>query len=169
MFFGKLFYIQLLIALVWLCTPPAGVARLLAKFLSMTVLEPPVPSVELRTPPGGVFMTAPGGLSILMCSPAVSHVFCGYRICFQTAPGDVREPYIHFLWCSAVPIYYLVFSSRCLGMCCVRGSITVFLLIVLLYSFSGFGSLLIPFSFFFVFFIRFSFRCFRFLCLRLSQ
>ena len=37
MFFGKLFYVQLLIALVWLCTPPGGVTRLLAKFLSVTV------------------------------------------------------------------------------------------------------------------------------------
>ena len=136
-------------------------------------------SMVLRHPPcvlpDNCLLEAPGAFSVAMYTPrwcvydgprwpqytyvlpAVSHVFCGYRICFQTAPGDVREPYIHFQWCSAVPIYYLVFSSRCLGMCCVRGSITVFLLIVLFYSFSGFGSLLIPFSFFFVFFIRFFF------------
>ena len=37
-----------------------------------------MPSMQLRT--------APGGLSILMCSPTVSHVFCGYHICFGQSP-----------------------------------------------------------------------------------
>ena len=54
--FDKLFYIQLLIALVWLCTPPGGVTRLWAKFLSMTV-------------PGSFSM-------VLRHPPLLSHVFC---------------------------------------------------------------------------------------------
>ena len=63
---------------------------------------------------------------------------------------------------------------NCWGCALFCSSITVFLLIVLFYSFRGFGSLLIPFSFFFVsfsflFFRRFSFRCFLFWCLGFSR
>ena len=76
-FFSKLFYIQLLIALVWLCTPPGGVTRLLAKFLSMTVpgsfimvlRPPPPPSVVTCVFSDNCLLDAPGAFSVATYTP----------------------------------------------------------------------------------------------------
>ena len=85
-----------LIALVWLCTPPGGVIRFLAKFLFVTSVFSDNCFLEA---PGAfnVVTYTPGGFSILMCSPTVSHVFCGYHICFGQSPvtlGSLTLPYL---------------------------------------------------------------------------
>ena len=112
-----------------------------------------------RPPVASVYLCA--SLRCRMC-------FVGITFVFGQLPVMLGS--LIFIFSSALRFLLIVlFSAGAWGCAVSWGSIRVFLLIVLFYSFSGFESLLIPFSFFFVFFIRLSFRCFHLRCLGLPQ
>ena len=112
-------------------------------------------------------MTVPRWPQFTCVLPAVSLVFCGYHI-FGTPP--VTSGSLTFIFSGALRFLLIALFSAGAWRCPVFwGSITVLLLIVLFYSFRCYGSLLMRFSFFIVFFIRLSFNCFHLRCLDLPQ
>ena len=110
MFFGKLFYIQLLIALAWLCTTPAVVTRLLAKFLSMTVLEAPGAfSVATYTPRWCVY-DGPPVASVYLCAPPRCRMcFVGIVFVFRQPPVTLES--LTFIFSGALRFLFITLFS----------------------------------------------------------
>ena len=112
-------------------------------------------------------LEAPGAFSIATYTPRWC-VFDGPPVAsvYLCAPQRCRLSFVGIVFVFGQPPVTLpCFQQVPWGCAVCCGSVTVFLHIVLFYSFSCFECLLMPFSFFFVFFIRLSFRLFHFRCL----